>query len=229
MLKAGTRWRIGDGRKVSVWHDAWLREEDSFEIQTPVLAYCEDMKVQDLMIPGCREWDVELISEYFNDRDARAIVSIPLREDGSDDVRIWHYSKDGVYTVKTGYRVALEVSRQNDDLGVPGDWRKLWKLKIPPKVKAFLRRATRNCLPTRDNLRYRGISIPSSCVFCNEGIENSWHVFIACPFTQGCWSEARLLGFINSSSEAADGFSEWILDLLHSAPGALLGKVTVIL
>ncbi|CAN1801721.1 hypothetical protein LINPERHAP1_LOCUS23088, partial [Linum perenne] len=50
-----------------------------------------------------REWDAELIGELFMEEDAKEILSIPLRGNGEMDRRIWHYSKDGKYTVKAGY------------------------------------------------------------------------------------------------------------------------------
>ena len=45
-----------------------------------------------------------------------------------------------------------------DSLAVSGDWNSIWKLNVPaPRVKMFLWRACRGCLPTRVNLRSRGV------------------------------------------------------------------------
>ncbi|XP_073136897.1 uncharacterized protein [Henckelia pumila] len=58
------------------------------------------------------------------------------------------------YMVKSGYRVgrrllALEPSSSEYN------WQKIWSLTIPPKIKSFLWRATRDTLPTKIKLRTR--------------------------------------------------------------------------
>lgn len=96
---------------------------------------------------------------------------------GMVDSRIWHFSKNGIYMVKSGYRIAMEFLEQNPE-PVAGDWRKLWALHVPPKVKNFQWRACRECLPTRLNLQRKGIGTTSLCAMCNIDLENNWHVFI---------------------------------------------------
>lgn len=45
----------------------------------------EQMKVEDLMVTGSRTWDMEQIRHIFLERDTELIISIPLRNRGSDD------------------------------------------------------------------------------------------------------------------------------------------------
>lgn len=54
------------------------------------------------MITGETQWDIDLIFDIFNDRDANLIVSIPLRNNESD---AWYLrgEKSGVYSVKSAY------------------------------------------------------------------------------------------------------------------------------
>lgn len=61
----------------------WLRDPNNFRIESPI-------KVCDLFIyiPGCQEWNVELIQELFNDRDCHEILNIPLYPVGEDDKRM---------------------------------------------------------------------------------------------------------------------------------------------
>lgn len=47
---------------------------------------------------------------------------------------------------------------------VQGNWSCVWKLKLSPKVKNFLWRACRNCLPTRVRLQTKGVRSPNQCV-----------------------------------------------------------------
>ncbi|XP_075475870.1 uncharacterized protein LOC142514222 [Primulina tabacum] len=96
-----------------------------------------------------------------------------LRETNNPDFWVWHYSKSGKYTVKSGYWVGLENSSLSEENGVAREWGKIWNLQVPPKVKHFLWRATRNCLPVRASLQRKGkkkkvvhpnsISVDTSC------------------------------------------------------------------
>ena len=54
----------------------------------------------------------------------------------------------------------------DDYLHLPGNWRGLWQLNIPPKVTNFVWRVAREVLTNRDTLRFCGVMVPSACVFC---------------------------------------------------------------
>ncbi|XVF71749.1 hypothetical protein PTKIN_Ptkin12aG0064400 [Pterospermum kingtungense] len=91
-----------------------------------------------------------MLEELFCKRDVKEISSILLSGINGRDRRIWSFTKDGNYSVKSGYYVALQVLM---DFAIPGDWLKLWNLKISPKIESFLWRIARDCLPTRTHLQ----------------------------------------------------------------------------
>ncbi|XVE70735.1 hypothetical protein DITRI_Ditri10aG0094800 [Diplodiscus trichospermus] len=132
------------------------------------------------------------------------------------DTRIWHYSKNGVYTVRSAYRVAMEYLFNYNDFKVTGDWCRIWDLKVPPKVKVFLWRAGRNVLPNRVNLQAKVVPVPLSCVVCNGEIENSWHTFVNRPFARQCWRLSRLSHIVNTAADNSDGFVDWLFKVLHA-------------
>ena len=43
-----------------------------------------------------------------------------------EDRLIWHYSKDGIYNVKSGYRLAFMVNHVFSQLHSEVGWKKLW-------------------------------------------------------------------------------------------------------
>jgi hypothetical protein len=51
----------------------------------------------------------------------------------------------------------MEVIVDNNHLKEEGNWRKLWKLKVPTKVKIFLSRALEGCLPVKERLIRKGV------------------------------------------------------------------------
>ncbi|KAL6515330.1 hypothetical protein OROHE_018962 [Orobanche hederae] len=79
-------------------------------------------------------------------------------------------------------------------------WRKLWKLKAPPKVKNWLWRTCKEFLPTKDNLRRKGVAAGLECDMCHSNDETLWHLFVQCDFAVSCWN---LGGFRNTLEKLA--------------------------
>ena len=52
----------------------------------------EDAKVIDLMISNCRQWDMELLHNIFDEMDIKEISSIPLTSRLEGDTHVWHHS-----------------------------------------------------------------------------------------------------------------------------------------
>ncbi|XP_075481346.1 putative mitochondrial protein AtMg00310 [Primulina tabacum] len=88
LLQIGCRWKIGDGTKINTWNDPWLRETNNFRVQTSMISGMESLRVAELMIPGRKQWDVDLINELLNARDTCEILKIPLQENPVTDTRI---------------------------------------------------------------------------------------------------------------------------------------------
>ena len=111
MIKQGIIWFIGDGTKVRIWTDEWLPREHLCRPYTPKGASLLSW-VSDLIIPitGC--WDEELIRDTFLDEDADLIPSIPVH-DGMYDILAWHYNKNGLFMVKSAYKVHFEYKRRS--------------------------------------------------------------------------------------------------------------------
>uniref|UniRef100_A0A803NUV7 RNase H type-1 domain-containing protein n=1 Tax=Cannabis sativa TaxID=3483 RepID=A0A803NUV7_CANSA len=87
------------------------------------------------METDCFAWDVDLVRDLFNTRDAQLILSIPLNSSRSDDVWFWSFESSGNFSVKSMYRHLQQ--RKEDDLQLVGSdfWGKLWRLKVPPKQR----------------------------------------------------------------------------------------------
>ncbi|KAL8496802.1 hypothetical protein ACS0TY_020469 [Phlomoides rotata] len=85
---------------------------------------------------------------------------------------IWHFSNNGSYTVKSAYKAASTLVI-NDGIEGKVEWKKLWNLKIPPKLKSWYWRVCRNFLPTRERLWEKGLHISPICVMCQYGVETS--------------------------------------------------------
>ncbi|KAK6125261.1 hypothetical protein DH2020_041005 [Rehmannia glutinosa] len=145
--------------------------------------------VRDLIIPELGVWDENLLNLLFNPVDVRAIRSIPLCTNRRKDKLVWHHSKDGKYTVKSGYKVAKVL--KDDETRSPASsgnnsnlWCWLWALSIPNKVKIFLWRCFHGILPTKEALMRKGVQIDGLCTRCGLGLETNEHVVRDCKWME---------------------------------------------
>lgn len=129
---------------------------------------------------------------------------------------IWHYSKNGLYSVKTGYLVVMEKILGRE-FGVVGTiWKRIWKLHVPPKIKSFLWRVCRNVFPCRYRLFSKGIDCPISCVNYGTGVESVWHLFVDCSFARQCWGVTSLSQIVVASSASLGGFVAWLSNIMEN-------------
>ncbi|XP_074327492.1 uncharacterized protein LOC141665405 [Apium graveolens] len=207
VLKRGVVRRVGTGTTVSITKDPWLPNDDPY-VHTDNEAI-RDRNVDALMIPGQYAWDVDVIKDVFVDRDAKLILSIPLR-DADSDCWFWKWDKKGQYTVRSAYTAIQEVKQsyiQNDSIS----WKKLWNAKVPLKVKHFIWRVVRNILPTKDQLLTRRVDVNDKCPVCNDEIEAVYHVLVTCSMAKQCWNA---LG-INTEENNSSNFDRWVNSLFQ--------------
>ncbi|KAK6136178.1 hypothetical protein DH2020_030069 [Rehmannia glutinosa] len=131
------------------------------------------------------------------DHIAREIFKIPLIHIGCKDRIAWHYSANGKYSVKSGYRVALSLSAQT--LNCPGQsgspsplWKWIWNLEVPPKVRVFMWKTAHGRLPVRAALHRRSTDTTPYCQRCGTTIETVEHTLRDCPWSQFFWRASPL-------------------------------------
>lgn len=106
ILEKGSRWRIGNGINVSVWHDRWITTSTTFKPYSPCPdEQLKDLKVSDLMVQQ-GQWNVGLIRSIFFKEEAKSIINIPLSQRNLEDKIVWHYNKFVNYSSKSGYFIA---------------------------------------------------------------------------------------------------------------------------
>jgi hypothetical protein len=69
-------------------------------------------------------------------------VKIPLAIGMMEDFVSWHFSKNGLYSVKSAYQLEWDHQhgrklRRNNQFGSSSNpvWKILWSLKVPAKIK----------------------------------------------------------------------------------------------
>ena len=105
-------------------------------------------------------WDKDWIRSEFLPFEAQEILSIPLSSRRLVDTRIWKETKNGVYSMKSAYRLLAKTATNNQ----PGPsslvlhtnfWSSIWRINIPNKIKHFLWRLVLNHYQRRETLLVR--------------------------------------------------------------------------
>ena len=100
---------------------------------------------------------------------------------------IWHHDKKGQYTVRSGYQAALGLKFgeiPTSSIGGSHGWSMIWNLNLPGKIKIFIWRATKNLLPTSENLWKRKILEEPVCQICKMGTEDVFHALMDCKMVK---------------------------------------------
>ncbi|VFQ81500.1 unnamed protein product [Cuscuta campestris] len=209
LLHTGIRWKVGPGTNISIWEDPWLMDNENPFITTENPGSIALTRVSDLRSPN--GWDWPTIDAIFNARDRQCIEAIPLTGSSSNDMLIWAHDKSGIYTVKSAYKA---LTWDATVLGHGMDralWKKLWAVRVLPKVRNLIWRAANNILPCLNNLVTKRVTVQDVCPLCHTSEETVLHIFVHCPFARQVWG-ASFLGWY---APAVGSFHDWLLAVLH--------------
>ncbi|KAL0003703.1 hypothetical protein SO802_011264 [Lithocarpus litseifolius] len=111
------------------------------------------------------------IDSLFLPGKAALIKVIPLSLFDRDDLQFWPYTHDGVYSVKSGYRLLMEQEEMELAVTFTGGanskvWKAIWSMRVPNRVRTLLWRAGTNSLPTKVNLVRRRVLTKDVCLVC---------------------------------------------------------------
>ncbi|XP_074323048.1 uncharacterized protein LOC141659993 [Apium graveolens] len=205
VLKQGMKKKIGNGLSTMAWKVPWLSDlEDGF-IETEAYEQLQHAKVQALLDESQKVWDVEIISDLFNERDKNLILQIPIPVREKEDSWYWALEDKGEFSVKSCYRKL----RGNYDCVNRLLWRKIWNLKLPGKIINFLWRACVNVLPTTVALQSRRVIISTNCPWCHEAAEDAVHVLFQCSIAKEVWCSVGLYDVIRSVT------NESVMTIIH--------------
>ena len=130
----GLQWRVGCGRSVGIYNSNWLPCPITFGlISQPILP--NDFVVADLILDGnC--WNIPMLRQHFLDVNVQQIMKIKLPYQSSEDTILWHYDREGEYSMKSGYNLAVQIRDSKFAVSSRDDSYRLvavWKLHVPLK------------------------------------------------------------------------------------------------
>lgn len=167
IIVKGACYLIGDGASINVWLDLWAPWIPNFIPKPAQPAFAKTPLAVSMLINGPPKcWNESLIHHLFEHSSAEAILSIPLASHQSFDKLIWVPCPKGEFAVKSAYKVAnpiLSQSPLSDQL-----WRRLWKIKVPERIKMLLWRIALNSISVKEILAQRMGLENQVCELCHE-------------------------------------------------------------
>ena len=126
----------------------------TYKVTSPRMFMHDQTMMSELIDKENASWKTEVVDALFLPHEAKVIKIIPLSMHLPVDKQVWACSSNGVFTVRSAYWVAVQMSkgvgnwscsdgRQNRKF-----WRKIWELAMPQKIKHFTWRSCREILPT---------------------------------------------------------------------------------
>lgn len=90
LLRRGAARRVGNGLTVNILEDPWLSNEEDPYIHTVNDALSGTM-VSSLLLPEQNQWDIDLLTDMFEERDINLIISTPIRHNETES---WYWRKE---------------------------------------------------------------------------------------------------------------------------------------
>lgn len=113
----------------------------------------------------------------------KLLSNVNLRErgwEGEQDSSRWCLEKSGCYTTKSMYRFLAHRGVINIRM------RRLWKTKLPMKLKVFMWQVFHDRLQTGEELKKRNWKGNEKCLVCGV-IETRDHILFECPLAKITW------------------------------------------
>jgi hypothetical protein len=192
IVRGGARWSIGSGASIPILREPWLSDGSCIDDNYDVSHITGGPSVQSLIDTTTKVWNSDVIQHVFSPEDTGRILDTPLIDQVIDDRLVWKAEKNGYYSVKSAYRLCVDVLTDSSHLRREGYWQGIWRLKVPQKIKNLVWRICRDVVPTRRRLQDKGVQCPLSCVASNGPEEDLNHLFFNCPFSIQVWQRTGL-------------------------------------
>ncbi|WOG87927.1 hypothetical protein DCAR_0207160 [Daucus carota subsp. sativus] len=183
-----TRWQVRNVESVFFWEDSWCKEwplsrlyprfynlaQNKNSSVKEVISNCTSLNLFNWRRP-LREWEQEQAEELLS-----CFSHINLGN-GYDAIK-WPY-RDQAYSTRLGYKLIMGL-----DDSFTNHWRKVWCLRIPPKISLFLWKYQHDILPIQKVLNSRvPLKFSPNCSLCGIERESREHLFWNCYLVRKVW------------------------------------------
>jgi len=214
MLNKGLGMEIGDGRHTEFWNHRWTSDTIlAHQALRPIPEEHRGRRIRDYWQQG-RGWDWSQLSQLLPSDVLKQVASFELIDDEVGDRPIWTGGNSSQFTIKAAFNLLLPSNHT-----VLGEWRWIWRLKVPYRIQMFIWLIHQGKLLTNNEHFKRHLTSNPYCERCFENIEDLHHVFRFCPRAQEVWQELSREGLYYLATRSE--FQGWLrqnLVGLHADP-----------
>jgi hypothetical protein len=109
-LKLGLIRRIGNGQTTDAWFHNWILRDERL---SPIAQVRADAprRVSSYIDSTSASWNMAKLEEFFLPMDVEVIRGIPLCTRIQQDFWAWHFEKNGIFTIRSAYRLLANVKK----------------------------------------------------------------------------------------------------------------------
>ncbi|CAN1824417.1 Putative ribonuclease H protein At1g65750 [Linum perenne] len=213
----GSRSGFCDGQNTSFWLGRWLDSGDKLIdlVTSPMELLDLDAPVSNF-VKDSGDWDVESFRSFLPAEAILQITSIlpPVMGRGEDTWN-WGEEPNGKFSIRSAYRLTLELDLQNSD----PDWKCIWRWRGPSRVQHFLWLAMHNKILTNYERKRQHLTEISSCPRCNLYEELVSHILRECHYFAAVWNHLGLREFCSTQ----DNLCSWLSKGLSHQKSLIFG------
>ncbi|KAF4402259.1 hypothetical protein G4B88_017771 [Cannabis sativa] len=205
----GYRWCVGDGRKIRINEDPWLPRQIPFQLRTKV-PIPQDVTLNSLLTTN-GDWKINEVSSWFHNDDIPWVLGI-IPSTHQPDWITWGLNNNGHYSVASGYKLRFlnpEWAACSNNSKLKAWWKFIWGSRLTPKMKNFIWKVFNHWIPTKMQLRKRGMSLLANCDRCLQQEEDIPHALWGCPKVQKIWKQLGYSKFTDLIGLNASAFLWW--------------------
>lgn len=185
LFDACTKITVGKGNIAKFWTSRWLDGAAPAELAPNLfrLTRLKRLTVEQAMVSDKWMKGLSRISTEAQLREFTALwiklQDINLSND--DDQILWNLNASTRYSVASAYKAQFLGSF------APIDYSKLWRSKVQPKCKFFMRLWLRKRILTDDVLQTKCMNHGDHCTLCDQDQEMAMHLVMDCSYARVVW------------------------------------------
>ena len=156
-----------------MWEDPWIPTTPARPARPVAPVMHLNMRVSDIINQESKEWVAGLLDNYVHPEDIPLIRSMAISSTHRRDTFCWNYTRNDQYTVKSGYWVAQNLLKQEEEKEIlEPSITKLqdfaWKLQAPRKMCHLVWQLITGQVAVTRNLARRNMRCDNYCPRCGE-------------------------------------------------------------
>lgn len=231
LFNAAVRFNLGNGQRISFWHDPWTASRCSLAAIAPDLfKFCTKRNLTVAQAITDDKW-IRHFKQNLTTAALRQFLQVcDILTDvqllnGTDDTISWLWTTNGNYTASSAYEMQFEGSTRFSFRDT------VWTSGVPLKCRIFSWLAIRGKCHTADCLQKKGWPHNAACVFCLSEPETAVHLLASCPVIIRLWHKiihtAALPNYLVPPTNT-HSLEDWLMHSRQRLPNSLKKNWTAV-